>query len=499
MTNDECLVRRSLRPISVAREQAACGFAAIRHSFVIRHSSFVIAVLSAWVLATIAAPAFPADDGPILSRPDSADQSAPDKADNDKADNDSADNDSAEESSQDESQQNEETDKTQPDEKPEIATQPESVPPPSAEMLALRDRVRHVLSTFPRQAFNTRDNTAAEIIFACLPFGCESQVRRGGPSGARINGITCLCWNYPCAGFELFKTVENRITARVGYGLQQYPSQFLAMLVQSRVPVEYPIRVDQNVRSVADLVEEEKLSCRAGADMSSKLIGLAYYVPPGQTWKNCTGEDWSVERIVQEELAQTAEPDPGGGTHRLMALSYAVGRQIKKGKPVEGQFRRARKYVADFQDHALSLQNPDGSWHPSFFVYRGSEGGGGKGSGAARLYSTGHILEWLVFSLKEDRLQDPQVVGSVGYVTALVGNRRRGWEVTSMATRDIAGLMHALHALAIYNRRVFVPWDPKEPTSATEKSFQQSAFSNQLSDQQSALSRKRLQIVEADG
>ena len=31
---------------------------------------------------------------------------------------------------------------------------------------------------------------------------------------------------------------------------------------------------------------------------------------------------------------------------------------------MEGQFRRAQKYVADFHDFALRLQNADGSWGP---------------------------------------------------------------------------------------------------------------------------------------
>ena len=134
---------------------------------------------------------------------------------------------------------------------------------------------------------------------------------------------------------------DNHVAARVGYGLQSNPSQFLAVLALSRVPKDYPIRVGETVRSVADLVESEKLSCRAGSDLSFKLIGLSRYMPPNATWKNDLGETWSVARLIKEELDYAQEPAPQGGTHRLLALGYAVERRVKQKQPINGQFRRA--------------------------------------------------------------------------------------------------------------------------------------------------------------
>ncbi len=347
-------------------------------------------------------------------------------------------------------------------EEPEAEVEKETRTPPSKEMLALRDRVRRVLEAIGRKPFNTRDNTAGEMIYASLPLGCKSEVRVGGPSGEKVNGITCLCWNYPCAGFKLLKDGEDRILARVGYGLQESPSHLLALLAQSRVPADYPIRVGENMGEVGDLVERAKLDCDAGRPMSFRLIGLSYYASPGDTWENRKGEQWSIEKMVEEELSQSAAKGTSIETHGLMALSHALARQYKINESVEGEFVRVEKYLSDFQNHALSLQNPDGSWHPGFFAYRGNDG-----TPAERLYSTGHILEWLAFSLPEERLQDPGLVKAVAYVTALTGNRRYNWNVASMSTRDIAGLMHALHGLAIYNERVFKSWDP-EPEEAEQ-------------------------------
>ncbi len=209
------------------------------------------------------------------------------------------------------------------------------------ELAELRDRVRSVLAAQQQQPFNTRDNTPTEILSRCLAFGCGSEVSLEAPNGQHINGITCLCWNYPCAGFELLGRSGNHVAARIGYGYQQRPGEFLATLALSRVQPDYPVRLGRTVRKVADLVEAEKLGCRSGSDMSSVLVGLAYYVDEPQ-WRNDLGETWSIERIVGEELGQPVLGAPEGGLMRLLGLSFALAHRAKHDQPVEGEFERRR-------------------------------------------------------------------------------------------------------------------------------------------------------------
>jgi len=345
--------------------------------------------------------------------------------------------------------------------------QEQSAPPLNQEMIALRDQVRRVLAFCFNRSLNTHNNTPAEILGVCLAFGCDSEVRQGGPSGAKINAVTCLCWNYPCAGYKLLRVTEDGIAARAGYGVEAHAGQFLAVLGQSRVPADYPIRVGEDVRTVADLVETEKRSCRSGINLSFKLIGLSHYVKDDQTWRNRTGQEWSVQRLIREELARGVDNAEASCTQRLMGLSYAVNRRIKRKQTMTGQFRRAQTHVADCQKYALGLQNPEGSWHPRFFALRGTAGPTLK-----QLRSTGYMLEWLVFSLPKDQLEDPRIVKSVAYLTSLLGNR---WDPGSMSTRQLEGLMHATHALAIYDRRVFKPHDSKKPASGENEAAEQHA------------------------
>ncbi|MBN2022803.1 MAG: hypothetical protein JW809_08395 [Pirellulales bacterium] len=337
-------------------------------------------------------------------------------------------------------------------------------PPLSPELTALRDALRQRVAAYAQQPFNTRDNTPANVMHVCLAFGCEGEVRRAGESGGPINSVTCLCWNYPCAGYKLLRTVDGRIAPEIGYGLQEHPGQFLAALALARVPREYPIRAGEKVGAVDDLVAWEKLSCRGGADLSLKLIGLARYVPTDATWSNDLGEQWSIARMIQEELTRSGDTAPDGGTHRLLALSYAVDRRLKQGKPLDGPFARAKAYVEEFQKYVLELQNPDGTWHPGFFAYRGQGG-----TTVEQLRSTGHVLRWLAFSLPEDRLRDPAIVRSVARLVQLLGDRRgTNTNLPGASAREIAARLGAVHALAIYDQRVFRPYDRMEAETAPE-------------------------------
>jgi len=345
---------------------------------------------------------------------------------------------------------------------PKVEPEPEPKRELTAAMTALRDRVRKTLNDHRRALLNTRENTATEMMFACLPYGCRTEVLLGGSNGKKINGVTCLCWNYPCAGYEPLALSEGRIAARIGYGLQEHPSQLLATLALARVRPGYPIRVGEDIRTVADLVEHEKLGCRSGTDLSLKLIALAHFVNE-PSWQNDLGQQWSLERIVGEELALPVVGAPDGGTTRLLGLGYAIFRRQKRKQPIEGQYARAQKYLNEFQDFALLHQNADGSWGPYFIAAKSTSS-----NPATQLRATGCVLQWLALSMPDDRLEDPGVVRAVAFVDRLLGSGRYRQNARSLSTREIGSVMRALHALALYDERYFQPADPAPQPPAAE-------------------------------
>ena len=339
--------------------------------------------------------------------------------------------------------------RAEPSESPQATKPAAPVQPPrplSPAQVALRDRLRRVVGFYQAQALNPQEHTATELLYAATAFGCNTEVQP--PGGKKLNGITYLCWNLPCAGRELLTMVDGRIAARVGYTFQAQPGQLLAVLALARVPRNYPMRAGDQVRSVADLVEYEKLSCRAGSELSLKLIGLSYYVDE-PVWQNDMGEDWSLERMVGELLAQPTATLSEGGTTRLLALAAAIGHLQRRNQPLEGRFAQAQQLLDRFWTIAFDVQNADGSWGPTYFVGRSVSR-----EPAVQLNSTGQMLRWLVRWTPHDQLDDPRIVRSVQYLLEMLGGQRYSWNLRAMSTRDIAAVMHALDALSAYDERL---------------------------------------------
>ena len=178
------------------------------------------------------------------------------------------------------------------------------------------------------------------------------------------------------------------------------------MLALSRVPATYPAPKRQRDPHRRRPGRAREAHLPPGTDMSLKLIALANYVRE-PAWKDARGDEWSLGRVVKEELARPAGTTPTAATSRLLGLSYTLETLARRGEPIEGDFLRAKRYVNESVQYALRTQNADGSW----------------GRNTTRNYPsalsfTGHVFEWLAFALPEDRLQDRQIVQSVQYCAA---------------------------------------------------------------------------------
>jgi hypothetical protein len=147
--------------------------------------------------------------------------------------------------------------------------------------------------------------------------------------------------------------------------------------------------------------------------------------------------------LIQEELRQPVVGAACGGTHRLMGYSYALSRAKKENLPISGIWQQAANFAKKYQVRAVMLRNRDGSCSTEWFKGRGFDK-----DVERRLRTSGHIMEWLVFSLPQSDLQDPRIMQSIEYLTDLMmKNRNRDWEVGQRG--------HALRALALYDQRVF--------------------------------------------
>jgi hypothetical protein len=187
----------------------------------------------------------------------------------------------------------------------------------------------------------------------------------------------------------------------------------------------------------------EKASCRGGMELTFKLIGLAHYLHPDDSWQADGGTTWDIPKLIRAEIAAPINGVTCGGTHRLMGLSYAIRMRRRHGLPVDGQWARANKYTSDYVNLAFRLQNSDGTFSTSFF-----RGKGDQRDMERKVKTSGHILEWVVFAVPHERLQDRRITRAVDQLTNLMmSNRYYDWPKGPIG--------HSIRALSLYNERVF--------------------------------------------
>lgn len=308
-----------------------------------------------------------------------------------------------------------------------------------AEILRLQ-RVESCLAYYIANPETVVERSPWAVMHAMLPFGVEGEVIVGNK---RVNSIQWMCNNGTCRTQKIFTPSGRTFRPNVGGGVQGHEGQFLAMLAQSQVSADYPIVVNNKRFSVLDLVRYEMATCREKSELTFKLISLSYYVDTAQSWTAADRRKWNIGKLVEQELAQPVIGAACGGTHRLMGLTFAVRQRKAEGRPIDGQFARAEKYVADYVDYTWTLQNPDGSFSSNWFESRGHE------QNKERLVqTTGHILEWLIFTLPKDKLDDPRVLKSVDFLLKNIwDDRKHKWPIGPRG--------HATRAIALYQQRTY--------------------------------------------
>ena len=158
--------------------------------------------------------------------------------------------------------------------KPVIIVQEEVAPPPplTRQLMALRTRVRSVLSGYYRKPLNSRDNDPWEVMHGMLAYGMQSRIRQGGPRGESITSVGWLCYNKPCKGQTLmYVNPQGEVRAKYGVGLQGHLGQLLAMLAQCHVSADYPIHVGNNEFTIqrSDRGRKENLLSEVGTDVQA--------------------------------------------------------------------------------------------------------------------------------------------------------------------------------------------------------------------------------------
>ncbi|MEQ1825109.1 MAG: hypothetical protein ABL921_04160 [Pirellula sp.] len=277
------------------------------------------------------------------------------------------------------------------------------------------------------------------VMHAVLAYGGDYEMVHGN---GRVNAIGWMCHNGTCRTQRMFTPRGKGFVPNVGGGVQGHEGQFMAILAQCNVPLDYPIQIGSTKYQVEDLVRYEMATCREKSELTFKLIGLSYYLDSNKQWKASDGKVWSMPKLIQEEMAQPIIGSACGGTHRLMGFSFSIRQRQLQGQPIDGQYSRAAKFVRDYVAYTLQLQNPDGSFSTNWYEGRGNEP-----KDERKVQTSAHMLEWLMFTMTDEEIKSPKVAKGIDFLLSRIyDNRDYKWPIGPRG--------HATRAISLYRDRM---------------------------------------------
>jgi hypothetical protein len=226
------------------------------------------------------------------------------------------------------------------------------------------------------------------------------------------------------------------------YAFEGHQMQSLALLSESRLPVDFQFRVGDKQVTIADMLQNAMMEVQTGQEVTWVLWGLNNYLRTDAKWTNQWGQAWSIEQLVRMEVDHNTVNAPCGGNHNLFALSRARDKYLKSGQPLRGTWFEAAQKINQYIELARSTQNPDGTFSSNFYKGRGYSN-----DMNSRFNTTGHTMEFLSVGLPDSRLNEPWVRNAVNVLSRELIQHRK-------VSPDCGPLYHSLNALMIYRSRL---------------------------------------------
>lgn len=301
-----------------------------------------------------------------------------------------------------------------------------------------------------RRLLDARVNGAWQVVHGILAFGPDLPL---ATAGGRVEALPWLLDGGELAGWRV-RPGPHGLSATIDEGSttgQGHPDQWMGYLARcgrDGLPADTPIAVAGRRFTLADLLTQAQADLRPGREATWTLMALSRWLPPDASWTAGDGRHWTIEEVATMEARATVDGAACGGAHRLFALAGALDarRRALVAAGVDptptGGWASVQARVDEHVELARTLQQPDGSFSVHFFERPGTSK-----DLFARLGATGHVFEFLVAALDDDRLAEPWVTRAADRLVTLL-------EQASDVDVECGALYHACHGLLLYRDRV---------------------------------------------
>lgn len=297
---------------------------------------------------------------------------------------------------------------------------------------------------------DARVNGAWQVVHGILAFGPDlplSTPDGHAPAlGWILDGGTLAGWRLRPDAHGVLATIEEGSTTGQGH-----PDQWMGYLSQcgrDGLPSDTAISVGGRAFTLRDLLSQAQADIRPGREATWTLMALSRWLPPDGAWTAADGRRWTVEDVVRMEASAPTASAACGGAHRLYALAAALAARrdalAAEGRDPAptGAWAEAKARVEEHVSLARSYQQADGGFSVHFFERPGTSR-----DLFARLGATGHVFEFLVTALDDERLAEPWLTRAAERLVTLL-------EQSEDVDVECGALYHACHGLLLYRERL---------------------------------------------
>lgn len=334
----------------------------------------------------------------------------------------------------------------QPQQQQAQPQQTAAVPPmKSVEALEQDDLIKLVeqaIDITRRRYLDVNEYTPWQIMHGILALRHDHKVRVGNKLVRSIDYVSAGAVYRGENWFEKTPYGGRGHPFSVPYAFEGHTNQFAALLCMSALPANHTLKVRGGTISMADIVQNAKMTVNSNEEITWTLWFLTQYIRQDSEWVNQQNQRWSMAELVRHQVQDPVYNAPCGGTHGLFALAFSRNAYVKQQGQLRGVWLQAEYKLRQHIELARQLQNPDGSFSTQWFRGRGFSY-----DFQERLKCSGHMLEWLMMALPHRRLEEV-------WVRRAVQNVASDLIRSANSPVECGPLYHALHALKLYHERV---------------------------------------------
>ncbi len=266
------------------------------------------------------------------------------------------------------------------------------------------------------------------------------------------DAITILCKNYKCSNRRLMRSLDNMPVPTVGFSFQSQRGEFLATLARAKINQNFELNVDGKIYTIKDLVEWEKYSCSEYANLSLVAVGLSYYLEdPDETWDNFSGQEWSLSRILTQEISRPIDWNTEESTNKLIALTYLLAKLKKASSPsstLVNTINQTETFLCSVKQWLLKLISTDQLENSLFFSDVQPTN-----SLSRKIDIKGRLLQWLILVSSPNELENENIEKEMRLLCAYADQTLNSTDnLNALRIADTESLVSGINALILYRR-----------------------------------------------